>query len=141
MAKIILVAGIGMWMCLFTGALEAYVSPGNFYQPGELTVQVTTIPGTTAPVEMDVYTPVIVDTYPLVIFQHGFTASIKGYETISTHLASHGFVVVLPQMYPPGGGGGEPTPEDEASLGVQIISWLEANVNSFIPVTADAGLL
>ena len=138
---LLLVVGLSCWTFLFVGDLEAYVSPGNFYQPGELTVQVINIPNTTAPVELDVYTPVIVDTYPLVMFQHGFTASIKGYETISTHLASHGFVVVLPQMYPPGGGGGEPTPEEEAALGVQIISWLETNLNSYISVTADAGLL
>jgi chlorophyllase len=121
--------------------VSLYVSTGNFYQQGELDVQVVTIPDTTAPVELDIYTPTAPASYPVIIFQHGFTGSIKGYETISTHLASHGFVVVLPQMYPPGDFGGAPTPEEEASLGVQLISWVEAHINNHISVTADTDLL
>jgi len=121
--------------------LHAYVSPGNFYQQGEFSVNVITIPDTTAPVELDVYTPSVADTYPVVIFQHGFGASIKAYETISNHLASHGFVVVLPQMYPPGDFGAAPTPEAEAALGVQIVAWVQANINDHISVTAATDLL
>ncbi len=139
---LIFLLGSASWTRLFVSDVEAYVSPGNFYEPGELSVQVINVPDTTAPVELDIYTPVPTDTYPLVIFQHGFTGSIKGYETMSTHLASHGFVVVLPQMYPAGGSGYIPTPEEEAALGVQIISWLEANINTIVaPVTADTNLL
>ena len=122
--------------------LHAYVSPGNFYEQGELTVNVINIPETPAPVELDVYTPLDAGTYPVVVFQHGFSGSIKGYETISTHLASHGFVVILPQMYPPGDFGAAPTPEEEAALGVEIVSWVEANINGPIfrsPLTRSAG--
>ena len=120
--------------------LNAYVSPGNFYGQGELSVNVINIPNTTAPVELDVYTPSSPDTYPVVIFQHGFGGSIKAYETISEHLASHGFVVVLPQMYGPGFQGA-PTGEEEAVLGLDVLAWIEANINDFIPVHADTTLL
>jgi chlorophyllase len=119
----------------------AYVSPGNFYQQGELSVSRITIPDTIAPVELDVYAPSASDFYPVIIFQHGFSASIKGYETISTQLASHGFVVVLPQMYPPGDFGAAPTPAAEAALGVQIIAWVQANINNYISVNASTTLL
>ncbi len=129
------------WIDPLITDLNAYVSPGNFYGQGELSVDVINIPNTTAPVALDVYTPLSPDTYPVVIFQHGFSGSIKGYETISTQLASHGFVVVLPQMYPPGDFGAAPTPEEEAVLGVEIISWVEANINTYIPVTGDTDLL
>ena len=118
-----------------------YVSPGDFYEPGELSVEVIFLSGDTAPVEMDIYTPSECGRYPVVIFQHGFTASIKGYETIMTHLASHGFVVVAPQMYPPGNGTAAPTPEEEAELGVDIIRWLEKNIQRVVPVNADMRLL
>jgi pimeloyl-ACP methyl ester carboxylesterase len=128
------------WMTMSVHDLYAYVSPGNFYQQGELSVNVINIPDTTAPVELDVYTPSVIDTYPVVIFQHGFGGSIKAYETISEHLASHGFVVVLPQMYGPGFQDA-PTAEEEAVLGVQIVSWIEAHINSNITVTADTNLL
>ena len=120
--------------------LHAYVSPGNFYEQGALPINVINIPDTTAPVELDVYTPSAADTYPVVIFQHGFGGSIKAYETISTQLASHGFVVILPQMYGPGFQDA-PIAEEEAVLGLQIISWVEDNINSHIPVTADTSLL
>ena len=90
------------WINPGVNALHAYVSPGNFYEQGALSVNVLNIPDTTAPVELDVYTPSAADTYPVVIFQHGFGGSIKAYETISNHLASHGFVVILTQMYGPG---------------------------------------
>ena len=118
-----------------------YVSPGNFYQEGKLEVQVIHVAGTTAPVDIDIYTPSAPARYPVVVFQHGFAASIEGYETISTHLASHGFVVILPQMYPPGDFVNVLTPEEEAALGVQIISWLRDHINSVVSVRADVGLL
>jgi pimeloyl-ACP methyl ester carboxylesterase len=44
-------------------------------------------------------------------------------------------------MYPPGDFGAAPTPEEEAALGVEIISWVEANINTFIPVTGNTALL
>jgi chlorophyllase len=121
--------------------LLLYVSPGDFYEPGELPVELISLSGDYAPVEMDIYTPSDCGRYPVVIFQHGFTASIKGYETIMNHLASHGFVVVAPQMYPPGDGSFAPSPEEEAALGVDIIRWLEQNIKNVVPVNADMKLL
>lgn len=133
---------LAMAFCLSRcSAFILYVSPGNFYQVGELEVDVVPIPGTTAPVELDIYTPLTPARYPLIVFQHGFAGSIKAYETIAEHLASHGFVVVLPQMYPPGDFAAAPTPEAEAALAVQVLAWVEANVNAYIPVTADTSLL
>ncbi|HUT83601.1 MAG TPA: dienelactone hydrolase family protein [Thermodesulfobacteriota bacterium] len=116
----------------------------DYYNPGEYPVLVQNVPGSVAPVELDIYVPMKPERrYPVVVFQHGFTASIKAYETILTHLASCGFVVVAPQMYPPGDFMSGPSPEDEAALGVQIITWLEENINSVLPkhVYADMSLL
>ena len=123
-----------------------YKSCEDFYKPGKLAVQVISLAANeqySNPVQMDIYTPKESFRYPVIIFQHGFTGSIKGYETILNHLASHGFVVIAPQMYPPGGGmgGAYPTPEEEAALGVQIISWVQENIKNIVPVNADATLL
>jgi chlorophyllase len=137
-----------MALCVVSGCkgIFLYVSKGDFYQPGTLAVQVISLEAggvLQTPVPMDIYTPTDLFRYPVIIFQHGFTGSIKGYETILGHLASHGFVVVAPQMYPPGGGmgGAYPTPEEEAALGVQIISWVQENIQSIVPVNADTKLL
>ena len=134
---ILLVTALGLSYC---SAFVLYVSPGNFYQLGELGVDVVSIPGTTAPVELDIYTPTNRARYPVIVFQHGFGGSIKAYETIAEHLASHGFVVVLPQMYGPGFQDA-PTATEEATLGLDVLSWIEENINDFIPVHADTNLL
>ena len=117
-----------------------YVSPGNFYQKSILPVEVISIPDTTAPVEMDIYTPTRSARYPVVVFQHGFGGSIKAYETIAEHLASHGFVVILPQMYGPGFQDA-PTAEEEAVLGLEVLAWIDDNLNDLVPVEADTDLL
>ena len=123
-----------------------YKSCGDFYKPGRLSVQVISLEANQQfgnPVQMDIYTPKETFKYPVIIFQHGFTGSIKEYETILNHLASHGFVIIAPQMYPSGGGmgGSYPTPEEEAALGVQIISWVQENIKNIVSVNADPTLL
>jgi pimeloyl-ACP methyl ester carboxylesterase len=135
-------------LCSFGGCKnnKLYVSPGNFYNPGKLSVRVISLEAGQQfnnPVQMDIYTPKKSFRYPVLIFQHGFTGSIKSYETILHQLASHGFVVVAPQMYPPGVDASAtwPTPEEEAALGVQIISWVQENLNNIVRVQADTGLL
>ncbi|KAL3692451.1 hypothetical protein R1sor_006102 [Riccia sorocarpa] len=37
--------------------------------------------------------------YPVVLFQHGFTMRNTYYSQLLNHIASHGFIVVAPQMY------------------------------------------
>jgi chlorophyllase len=131
-------------LCSFSGCKDnlLYVSQGNFYKPGRLSVQVISLDAGQQfgnPVQMDIYTPQEAFRYPVIVLQHGFSGSIKEYETILNHLASHGFVVVAPQMYPPSGPW--PTYEEEAALGVQIISWVQENLNNIVPVNADTSLL
>ena len=137
-----------MALCIFGSCTNnfLYQSCGNFYKPGKLAVQVISLAANeqlSNPVPMDIYAPKEPFRYPVIIFQHGFTGSIKGYETILKHLASHGFVVVAPQMYPVGEGmgGPYPTPEVEAALGVEIISWVQENIKDIVSVNADATLL
>ena len=136
-----LIVLFAMILCLSNCAdYILYVSPGNFYQLGELPVDLLSISDSTAPVEMDIYTPVKPARYPVIVFQHGFGASIKAYETITEHLASHGFIVVLPQIYGPGFENA-PTAEEEAIIGLDVLTWIEDNLNDFISVHADTGLL
>ena len=117
-----------------------YVSPGDFYERGELSVEVFNVTDTTAPVPLDIYAPTDPARYPVIIFHHGFGGSIKAYETIAGHLASHGFVVVLPQMYGPGFKD-FPTAEEEAASAVKVIDWIENYIDDFISVSADTRLL
>jgi chlorophyllase len=65
----------------------------------------------------------------------------SAYDEILKHLASHGFVVIAPQMYEPGLGPllGNPTAAQEAELAAHVIDWLPGRLESVVgfPVRTD----
>jgi len=90
-----------------------------------------------AAVQFDLYAPTAVQAYPLVIFQHGFTMDASYYSAILTHVASHGFVVVAPQMYKPANLIGLPTAAEEAVTAAAFYAWLPDHLESFAGVEVD----
>jgi len=118
-------------------APPAYVSPGAFYAPGSLNVQVIKVARGSAPVPLDIYAPEEANNYPVVMFLPGFTASRRHYETILRHLASHGFVVVAPQMYREGCYFCAPPPALEAAEGLILLGWIRRRLSDFVPAAAD----
>ncbi|MDX2009974.1 MAG: hypothetical protein SFW67_07290 [Myxococcaceae bacterium] len=77
-------------------------------------------------------------TYPVVQFQHGFLSDRRAYDDILSHLASHGFVVVAPQMYPADGVplGKEGAP-DEARAARTVAAWAQAAAATIMGSAAD----
>jgi chlorophyllase len=73
-----------------------------------------------------------------VLFQHGFTVPNRCYEQLLRHVASHGFVVVAPQMYPddplPIGKG---TTRQEADDVLALLDWLPSHLNVLAGVATD----
>lgn len=137
------VAGF-LWCVLgavaFAQETTLYVSPGDYYDPGALTVAVTTVGDDTAPVPIDIYYPINTSyVYPVVVFQHAFCGYKEAYQVIVGHLASHGFVVVVPTMYAITAGWPctDLPVEDEAATGVALAGWLQSNLAGVIPVNAD----
>ena len=123
---------------------DLYVSTGDPYVTGPLTVQQVTIAEGTAgaPAGMTVWAPEAAGRYAVVVFQHGFLMTGVYYNDVMTHLASHGFVVVSPQMYPADGNPiGKPTAVEEAALAVSVHTWLTAELSDQIGVTADTSAL
>jgi chlorophyllase len=96
-----------------------------------------------APAAMLIHTPAEVGTYPVVVFQHGFLAYNSEYNEILTRLASHGFIVVAPQMYEPGLGAltGHPSAAQEADLAGRVLDWLPAHLASFVGYAARTDLI
>ncbi|MCA2980674.1 MAG: hypothetical protein INH41_15150 [Myxococcaceae bacterium] len=82
--------------------------------------------------------PVTAGTYPVVQFQHGFLSDRRAYDELLVHLASHGFVVVAPQMYPadgvPLGKAGAP---DEARAAGEVARWAQAAAATIMGSAAD----
>jgi chlorophyllase len=92
---------------------------------------------------MLIYAPAEIGAYPVVVFQHGFLARNSEYNEILTHLASHGFIVLAPQMYVPGLGAatGHPSAAQEAELAGRVLDWLPAHLASFVGYAARIDLI
>lgn len=121
-------------------APELYVGGGDPYEPGPL--EVTTMTATpcdhNCPVPIQVHTPQAPGRYAVVQFQHGFLMDTRYYSQMLRHVASHGFIVLAPQMYPPSDVPmGQPSIEAEAATSVSILDWLPGNLAQVTGVTAD----
>lgn len=118
---------------------DLYVSSGNPYERGALTINTIEISEGEygAPVDMLIHHPVEQGQYAVIQWQHGFLAANKWYTETLTHVSSHGFVVVAPQMYPANGIPlGKPTSYEEAAEAAELINWLSANLSTITGVTA-----
>ena len=118
---------------------ELYVSHGMPYVPGGLNVE--TIPLAQneqgAPVDMLIFAPKEDGEYAVVVFQHGFLMANHYYTSVLTHLASHGFIVVVPQMYTPGGLPiGKPNAYEEALTALAVYDWLPTALSAVTGLTA-----
>jgi dienelactone hydrolase len=79
--------------------------------------------GTTIPLTL--YLPAGAGPFPVVVFHHGFQLDPALYASYGSHLASWGYVVVMPKM--PGGLIGGPTHRELAiDLGA-VLDWLDGN--------------
>ncbi len=116
-----------------------YVSSGDPYAIGPLEVRTIDIAkcSDAAPAPLRIHAPTQPGTYAVVVFQHGFQSRNSDYDDILTHLASHGFVVVAPQMYAPGIGPafGDPTAAAESELAATVLDWLPAHLSEASGVT------
>lgn len=126
------------------GSEPLFVGSGDPYQPGLLAVRTIRVARCErgAPVEMEIHAPTAAGRYAVVVFQHGFLADNSLYSEMLKHLAGHGFVVVAPQMYPPGGLPiGKPGTPEETSLAIEVLDWLPGGLSAVSGVEADTGRL
>ena len=94
-----------------------------------------------APVELLAFAPEESGDYPPVVFQHGFLMANSHYGDLLEHLASHGFIVLAPQMYDPGGLPWDaPSTEEEAQLASELYDWIEVDLGDHIDVGVSSGL-
>jgi chlorophyllase len=91
-----------------------------------------------APKPLRIHAPAASGTYALVQFQHGFTADVRGYDELLGHVASHGFVVVAPQMYPADGIPlGKPKAAWEAEDAAEVARWTQSHAAAVAGSASD----
>jgi chlorophyllase len=99
------------------------------YEDGPLPVQLHSFGEgeTAAGLPFDLYRPPT-ERPPVVLFLHGFLADKVLYKSLLTQVASHGFAVVAPQNYAPGGlPFGKPSAAEEAGTVRGFLEWLLAS--------------
>jgi len=91
-----------------------------------------------APRPMRVFAPTVPGDYAVVLFQHGFVTRSTAYSEMLQRVASHGFVVVAPQMYEPGLSAlaGSPSASREADDAIDLIDWMARELTRVSGVTA-----
>jgi len=117
-----------------------YTSTASVWEPSPLTVQSTDLPaqryGLPRPVR--IHAPKSPGTYAVVQFQHGFMGDVHTYDQMLQHIASHGFVVVAPQMYPADGIPlGKPPAAEEAAAAVRMTQWTRQVAPQAMEVASD----
>jgi len=124
---------------------DCYVGTDDPYQPGSRVTRIVNVAACEAgaPVAMRIITPQTPGTYAVVVFQHGYLLANHFYDTFLSQIASHGFVVVVPQMHTPS----ERTDarlipyQIESSRALRVLDWLPGNLSTFAGVTANTNSL
>lgn len=113
---------------------QVYAGRGDPYAAGALETRVIEVERCAfgAPAPLRIHAPTAAGDYAVVVFQHGFLSRNDYYDEILSHVASHGFVVVAPQMYEPGLGVllGSPSAAEEAVLAGDVLDWLRAQLGA-----------
>jgi chlorophyllase len=117
-----------------------YVSTSDPYADGRLPARTIDVMvcERESPVAMRLLTPDAPGRYAVIVFQHGFISQGVWYSDILTHLATHGFVVVAPQMYPPVIlPTTVPNTQREIELALRVLDWLPGRLSAITGVEAD----
>ncbi len=122
-------------------AQPTYVANGDPFMAGPLSTTTIHLASCEhgAPVELLIHVPEAAGTYPVVLFIHGFVLHNESFTGILRLLASHGFVVVAPQMYAPGPLGAfmAPSNAEEVATAARVLDWCDANLAEVAGVDAD----
>ncbi|CAN1129045.1 CLH2 [Linum perenne] len=74
--------------------------------------------------------------YPLLLFLHGYILCNSFYSQLIQHVASHGFIVIAPQLYTVAG----PDTTEEINSVAAITNWLSKGLQQLLPLNVKADL-
>ncbi|KAI3772031.1 hypothetical protein L6452_03205 [Arctium lappa] len=83
-----------------------------------------------------IFTPLEAGEFPVLVLLHGFLLYNSFYSQLSHHIASHGFILVVPQLYSVAG----PDATKEIECVAAISNWLSQGLQKFLPSQVKADL-
>jgi len=114
----------------------AVFQPGPHRHPDVKHVEQSQVPSMPKP--LMVVTPTDAGAYPVVVFLHGFHMANSWYHSLLKHVASHGFIVVAPQLYCVTL---DPNDSKDVDATRQVTAWLSDERQGLAHVLADIFLL
>ncbi|GKE02962.1 chlorophyllase-2, chloroplastic [Tanacetum coccineum] len=81
-----------------------------------------------------IFTPLEAGEYPVLVLLHGYLLYNSFYSQLSHHIASHGFILVVPQLYSVTG----PDATKEVEYVAEITHWLPQGLPKLLPSQVNA---
>ncbi|KAL8206362.1 hypothetical protein R6Q57_009913 [Mikania cordata] len=103
---------------------------------GELETQLVKPEETLTPKPLLIFTPVEAGKFPVLVLLHGYLLHNSFYSQLSHQIASHGFIIVVPQLYSVTG----PDATKEIFCVAEITNWLVEGLQRFLPSQVNADL-
>ncbi|WJX17141.1 Chlorophyllase-2 [Trifolium repens] len=107
----------------------------NVFETGKYTTQLLRIDSCShtqdvpPPKSLLIATPIEGGKFPLLLFLHGYLLYNSFYSQLIQHVASHGFIVIAPQLYTVAG----PDITDEIYSVAAITNWLSKRLSKILP--------
>ncbi|KAL9435951.1 hypothetical protein AB3S75_022090 [Citrus x aurantiifolia] len=109
----------------------------GIYSTKRITLETSSPSSPPPPKPLIIVTPAEKGTFNVILFLHGTSLSNKSYSKIFDHIASHGFIVVAPQLYtsiPP------PSATNELNSAAEVAEWLPQGLQQNLPENTEANV-
>ncbi|KAM0041034.1 putative chlorophyllase [Helianthus debilis subsp. tardiflorus] len=111
-------------------------SSTNVFAIGDLETQLVKPDETVTPKPLLIFTPVDAGEFPVLVLLHGYLLNNSFYSQLSHQIASHGFILIVPQLYSVAG----PDATKEIEYVAEITNWLAEGLPKFLPPQVNADL-
>ncbi|KAJ0917818.1 putative chlorophyllase [Helianthus annuus] len=111
-------------------------SSTNVFAIGDLVTQLVKPDETVTPKPLLIFTPVEAGEFPVLVLLHGYLLNNSFYSQLSHQIASHGFILIVPQLYSVAG----PDATKEIEYVAEITNWLAEGLPKFLPPEVNADL-
>ncbi|XP_027925108.1 chlorophyllase-1-like [Vigna unguiculata] len=123
------------------GALPA-METTQVFQKGDIQwkqfkVDESTASSSSPPKPLLIFTPTVPGAYPVILFCHGFFVPNTFYSDLLTHIVSHGFILVAPQLFCKGLPMLEPS---EVKFAGKVADWVAEGLQPLLPENVEANL-
>lgn len=114
----------------------AVCSKTDVFSIGEHETKLVKPEAADTPKPLLIFTPLEAGEYPVLVLIHGYLLYNSFYSQLSHHIASHGFILVVPQLYSVTG----PDASQEVESVAEITNWLPEGLQKILPCQVNANL-